>query len=103
MSYDRYGNPIYKKTYPQKVRFSDSLDLEPKTSERDAPGSIQSILADIEDIKVVLRKICDLCRTQRERIDSLSRQNCDQGSLQMAQSRPTLDEKLGLCLDKEGS
>lgn len=98
-----YVKPVYRNTEAKTVRFSDSVDLEPRAQTGDTDRAIQSILADIEDVKNVLRKVCDLCRTQQEWMRTFPRDNKDSRQDPLVQKRPSLDEELGICLDKTAS
>lgn len=98
----RYGyyKPNYRPTNytpeTKTVRFSDSVDLDPKTDQRDSDRTIQSILADLEDVKTVLRKVCGICRTQQEWIRTFSRDAKDQRQDPLVQAHTSFDDELGL-------
>lgn len=100
--YNSYGYPK-RSSYAPKVRFSDSLDMDSTSVSGNSSGTIQQILADIEDLKVCIRKLSNLFRTELQRQHTLSRDNTDKGSDKVVPKRPTLDEELGLCSDQKES
>lgn len=98
MPYDpNYYKPAYKPYPTKQVKFSDSVDLEPQADRGVSVGAITALSSDLEDVKNVLRRLCNLFRALEKRVHTPTCNAPNNGQDPLVQVRPSLDEELGLC------